>query len=43
MMRQLPTQTQKQAADRQHSFIEEEKRTVEKTIEAKIDNTFLNY
>lgn len=43
MMRQLPTKPLQQNIDRQHSFTEEEKKTVQQTLSARIDNTFLNY
>jgi len=43
MMRQLPTQEPKEPVNRERTFIEKEKKTVENTMEATIDNTFLNY
>ena len=42
-MRQLPTTVSKPMIDRQHSFVEEEKKTVEATMSTTVDNTFLNY
>ena len=42
-MRQLPSTEPSKAVDPQHSFIKKENKTVESTVSAKIDNTFLNY
>ena len=43
MMRQLPTRLPKEQINEQHSFVQKENKTVENTMSATIDNTFLNY
>jgi phage terminase large subunit len=43
MMRQLPTTTPVTPVNKETTFIEKENKTVENTMEATIDNTFLNY